>query len=47
MRDANRDLDIRTHEHAVLAGAIGAALWGGFRARRLREKGLSLTGGAS
>ncbi|MBI5852383.1 MAG: benzoyl-CoA reductase subunit D [Planctomycetes bacterium] len=47
MRDANRDLDIRTHEHAVLAGAIGAALWGGYRARRLREKGLSLTGGAA
>ena len=42
MRDSNPDLDIRTHEHAILAGAIGAALWGGFRTRKLRERGLSL-----
>ncbi len=47
MRDSNRALEIVTHEHAVLAGAIGAALWGGFRARKLREKGFSLTGGTA
>ncbi|MFO1052498.1 MAG: benzoyl-CoA reductase subunit D [Planctomycetota bacterium] len=47
MRDQNRDLEVVAHEHSTLAGAIGAALWGGFRARRLREKGLSLSGGPS
>jgi len=34
-------VDIRQHEHSMMAGAIGAALWGAFRARklqRLREK---------
>ena len=30
-------LTIRAHEHSVLAGAIGAALWGAFRARKLAE----------
>ncbi|MFV1959477.1 MAG: BadF/BadG/BcrA/BcrD ATPase family protein, partial [Planctomycetota bacterium] len=35
-------IEIRSHEHSVLAGAIGAALWGGFRARKLRSAGLSL-----
>jgi benzoyl-CoA reductase subunit D len=28
-------MDVRAHEHSVLAGALGAALWGAFRARRL------------
>jgi benzoyl-CoA reductase subunit D len=35
---------IRQHEHSILAGAIGAALWGAFRARkleRLRERAAS------
>ena len=42
------DLDIRTHEHSVLAGAIGAALWGAFRARKLMREGVDLqTGEAS
>jgi len=35
-------LTIRTHEHSVLAGAIGAALWGAFRARRLAREGTPL-----
>jgi len=35
-------LDIRGHRESVLAGALGAALWGAFRARRLRQEGLSL-----
>ncbi len=30
-------LDVRTHPDAVYAGAIGAALWGAYRAERLRE----------
>ena len=37
-------VDIRRHEDSMLAGAIGAALWGAFRARklqRLREKAAS------
>jgi len=29
--------DVRRHEHSMLAGAIGAALWGAFRARKLRR----------
>jgi benzoyl-CoA reductase subunit D len=28
-------VDIRQHDHSMLAGAIGAALWGAFRARKL------------
>ncbi len=28
-------VNIRQHEHSILAGAIGAALWGAFRARKL------------
>ena len=28
---------MRTHPDSVLAGAIGAALWGAFRARKLAE----------
>jgi len=45
MRDAADQLDIRSHPDSILAGAIGAALWGGFRARKLGERGLSPTGG--
>lgn len=30
-------VEIRQHEHSMLAGAIGAALWGAFRARKLRR----------
>ncbi len=37
------DLDIRAHQHSVMAGAIGAALWGAFRARKLMRKGLAFT----
>jgi len=43
-KEQGTGLDIRSHENSVYAGAIGAALWGAFRARRLLEKGLSLTG---
>lgn len=43
---AGGKLDFRTHERSVLAGAIGAALWGAFRARKLARKGLALTSGA-
>jgi benzoyl-CoA reductase subunit D len=30
-------VDIRHHEQSMLAGAIGAALWGAFRARKLKR----------
>ncbi len=34
-------LDIRSDERSVLAGALGAALWGAFRARRLEASGVT------
>jgi benzoyl-CoA reductase subunit D len=47
MREAAREqgaaLEIRAHSSSVLAGALGAAIWGGFRARRLAAKGISLS----
>ena len=43
---AKNPLEIRRHEDSVLAGAIGAALWGGFRVRKLAEKGLNLQAGS-
>jgi len=47
MREAAEEqgagLTIRGHEKSVLAGALGAALWGAFRARRLSQKGMSLS----
>jgi benzoyl-CoA reductase subunit D len=30
-------VDVRSHERAIYAGAIGAALWGAFRCERLNE----------
>jgi len=30
-------VEIRQHEHSMIAGAIGAALWGAFRARKLQR----------
>ncbi len=33
------EIDLRAHPHSVLAGAIGAALWGAFRARKLMREG--------
>jgi benzoyl-CoA reductase subunit D len=35
-------LDIRSHPDSILAGALGAALWGAFRFRRLRDRGQPL-----
>jgi len=43
MRDAvveqKAAVDVRSHPQSMLAGAIGAALWGAFRARRLAARG--------
>jgi benzoyl-CoA reductase subunit D len=50
MRDAAREqqapVEIRTHADSPLAGAVGAALWGAFRARRLARQGERLAAGA-
>jgi benzoyl-CoA reductase subunit D len=35
-------VEMRSHERSALAGAIGAAFWGAFRARKLASKGLEL-----
>jgi benzoyl-CoA reductase subunit D len=35
-------LEVRSHPQSVLAGALGAALWGAFRARRLAQRGVPL-----
>lgn len=40
-------VDIRSHPQSMLAGAIGAALWGAFRARRLAGLGRSLPASAA
>jgi benzoyl-CoA reductase subunit D len=37
--------EIRAHDQSVLAGAYGAALWGGFRARKLARQGISFAPG--
>jgi benzoyl-CoA reductase subunit D len=36
------DIEVRAHPQSVLAGALGAALWGAFRARRLAQRGVPL-----
>lgn len=35
IKESKLNLEIRTHEDAIYAGAIGAALWGGFRHYKL------------
>ncbi len=37
-------LEIRSHEHSALAGAIGAGIWGAFRARKVEKLGATLAG---
>jgi len=37
---------IRAHEESVLAGALGAALWGAFRVGKLARRGVSFAAGA-
>jgi len=38
---------VRTHAESVLAGALGAAIWGAFRARKLAGKGISFAAQAT
>ena len=44
LRDANKHFDVRTHEDSILAGAIGAALWGAYRHDILVARGDALPG---
>jgi len=41
------DITVSAHDDSVLAGAIGAALWGAFRARKLAKDGATLAAEAS
>ena len=41
-KEQGADVDVRAHERSVLAGALGAAIWGAYRVRKLRERGVSL-----
>ena len=41
-KESKKPLELRTHEHSASAGAIGAALWGAYRARKLARMGVSL-----
>ncbi len=41
--DAGLDAEIRTHPDSVLAGALGTALWGAFRARKLAASGVAFS----
>lgn len=51
MRDAaieqKAQLEISSHPHSILAGALGAALWGGFRFRRLSKQRGTAEGSAA
>ena len=38
----NRDFKFLSSKDAIYSGAIGAALWGGFRYYKLKEKGVTL-----
>ena len=48
VEEQGASLEIRSHPQSILAGAIGAALWGAFRVRKLAERGVALpVGGAA
>ncbi len=38
LAESGKKFDIKTHPDAIYAGAIGAALWGGYRHFKLKEK---------
>ena len=42
--EAGAGLEIRAHEKSAMAGALGAALWGAFRVRKLARRGVRLNG---
>ena len=46
IEESGVSIEIRAHEQSALAGAIGAAIWGAFRARKMQRLGVSLEAGA-
>jgi benzoyl-CoA reductase subunit D len=38
LKETGKKFEIKTHPDAIYAGAIGAALWGGYRHYKLKEK---------
>jgi benzoyl-CoA reductase subunit D len=42
-KEQGAEVDVRAHERSVLAGALGAAIWGAYRSRKLRERGMALS----
>ncbi len=40
LKETGKKFEIKTHPDAIYAGSIGAALWGGFRHNKLKEKEL-------
>lgn len=38
LKETGKKFEVKTHPDAIYAGAIGAALWGGFRYFKLKEK---------
>jgi benzoyl-CoA reductase subunit D len=40
-KEQEAEIEVRAHELSMLAGALGASIWGAYRARKLRERGMS------
>jgi len=38
LKETNKKFQVKSHPDSIYAGAVGAALWGGFRHSRLKEK---------
>ena len=43
LAESKRPVEVITHPHSAYAGALGAALWGAFRARRLAAGGATVS----
>ncbi len=44
IEEGNKKFEVLAHPDSIYAGAIGAALWGGYRDRKLKEKEAAVTG---
>ena len=47
LQKSGSEMEILSHPDSVLAGALGAAIWGAFRSRKMEKLGVSLGGGGS
>ncbi len=45
--EANSPFHLEAHPKSILAGALGAAIWGAFRWRKLAARGINLSGDAA